>query len=181
MTQLAWHGTRNGDHHFGKDYAEAQLRAAGFDRKSNEAQPRFNGGVAASREVRLQKGDCLYRFCGSAAKTLQNQFTGEWWFDEDMCVLLWSLSDGRADNSFREAARTMFAVLPEWSDMNFCVKGKLRYDFWAIRGTTARARSKGVTLINRHGREARQLYVPGKLHLDDFVDAKRIALTRQVY
>lgn len=175
-----WGGTRNGDHHFGKDYHEAQLKAAGFDSRRKGGQPRFNGGVCALLETRLQAGDKLYRFSGSNRKTMAEQFIGEWWFDEDMCVLLWKLSDG-SDNGFREAARRVFAVLPEWSDMNFCVSGVLRHDFWAIRGTTAAARGRTETISNSLGLDARQLFVPGKLGLADFRDARRVSLTRVAY
>jgi hypothetical protein len=111
---------------------------------------------------------------------LDSQVCGFWWFDEDMCILLWSLSDG-TDNSFRQAARAMFAVLPEWSDMNFCVSGRLKHDYWAIRGTTAQARSNKDTASTRFGQEARQLYVPGKLSRDAFSEVRPVSLTRVAY
>lgn len=185
MHQDIWGGTRNGDHHFGKLYDDAQLAAAGYQRRRKGEQPRFNGGVVAQREVRLHAGDKLYRFCGSDAKSLEQQSRGSWWFDEEMCLFLWSISDG-TDASFREAARTVFAVLPEWSDMNFCVAGRLQADYWAIRGTTARAAGRDGHLSNRYGHEARQLFVPGQLSLDafkakDVSDFKRVSLTRSVY
>jgi hypothetical protein len=180
MHQQIWGGTHNGDQHFGKLYRDAQLKAAGFDERKKGGQPTYNGGVVAHREVRLQAGDKLYRFCNSHAKSLEQQACGYWWFDEEMCSLLWSLSDG-TDAGFRQAARTMFAVLPEWSDMNFCVSGRLKFDHWAIRGTTARAKSAHGSLSNRHGQEARQLFVPGQLTLESFQDLKRVSLTRSVY
>lgn len=180
MNTSVWGGTRNGGHHVGTNYTDAQLDAAGFDRKHKGAQPKFNGGVVAHREIRLRARDKLYRFCGSTVKGIENQARGRWWFDEEMCVLLWSLSNG-TDQGFREAARTMFAVLPEWSDMNFCVSGWLKYDYWAILGMTAQARSKSGTASNRHGHEARQLYVPGMLDKDSFGLVRPVGLTRLVY
>lgn len=180
MSHEVWGGTRNGDHHFGKQYLEAQLGAAGFDRRHSAGQPRFNGGMVAHREVRLVAGQKLYRFCSSKVTKLQDQACGHWWFDEDMCILLWSVSDG-SDASFRRAARTMFAVLPEWNDMNFCVSGRLKSDHWAIRGTTAKASGVGGSYGNHHGQEARQLFVPGKLDHEAFSQLRPVGLTRAVY
>jgi len=65
--------------------------------------------------------------------------------------------------------------------MNFCVSGRLKHDYWAIRGTTAQARSNKYTASNRYGHEARQLYVPGKLNRDAFSEVWPVSLTRAAY
>jgi hypothetical protein len=95
-------------------------------------------------------------------KTLVDQLQGEWWFDEDTCLFLWSKS-GWLDKGFRQAARMAFAVIEEWSDMNFCVSGRLAWSFWAIAGNTARAVGENSASINPYGIEVRQLFIPGGL------------------
>jgi hypothetical protein len=174
-------GTRNYDHHHDiQKYRRALERAAGFVRKSDDEQPRYNGGVTANREIRLQKGDKLYRFAGSNKKTLDEQVGGEWWFDEDTCIFLQSKSGG-LDSGFRRAARMAFAVIDEWSDMNFCVSGHLAYSFWAIAGNTARAEGKSGASVNPYGIDVRQLFVPGGLKKSDFADIKPVGITRVAY
>jgi hypothetical protein len=174
-------GTRNyGYHQKIKEYRRALERAAGFIRKSDDEQPKFNGGVTANREVRLEPGDKLYRFAGSNKRTLADQLNGEWWFDEDTCIFLWSKSGG-LDKGFRQAARMAFAVIDEWSDMNFCVSGRLAYSFWAIAGNTARAEGKNGASVNPYGIEIKQLFIPGGLKETDFVDVKPVSIARVAY
>src|SRR5262245_33200252 len=102
MASTVWGGTRNGDHHIGKAYEYAQLEAAGFEwpkrksksgPKTKQQQPRFNGGVTSPLEVRLQKGDKLFRFNPSDPGDLARQVRGHWWFDRDTCIYLWSRTD----------------------------------------------------------------------------------------
>lgn len=181
MNNSIWGGTRNGDHHQNaRLYKAAQLESVGFDKKSEERQPRFNGGVTAPREIRLQRGDKIYRFCGSKDKNLEQQIRGRWWFDYDACLFLQSKSGG-TDKGFRNAARAAFAVVPEWSDMNFCTSGLLAYDFWAIAGNTARAVGKSASANNPYGISICQIFIPGGLTPADFTEVQPVAITRVAY
>lgn len=177
-----WAGTRNGDRHFGRSYQDAQLDAAGVFRSNPRVQkPKFNGGITSPLETRLQTGDKIYRFAGSRQTRLEDQIRGSWWFDYDTCLFLWSKVKDDSDEGFRNVARTAFAVLDEWSDMNFCVSGVLAYDFWAISGNTARADSGATHAINPYGLLVRQIFIPGGLTRNDFNIVRPASLTRVGY
>jgi hypothetical protein len=103
MGDRVWARTRNEGHHTGRLYEQAQLDAAGFDHSVTGGQPRFNGGVTAPLETRLQRGDKIYRFSSSPKTRREDQVSGCWWFDYDTCLFLWSKSRG-TDQGFRDAA-----------------------------------------------------------------------------
>lgn len=176
-------GTRNSHLHAGKPYLIAQLEAVGYEWPPGtvwrgekhpaeywRCQPRFNGGIVSAIEVRLQRGDKIYRFAGS--DTPQDRHISKcWWFDEDTCIFLWSRSGG-TDHGFRNAAREAFAVIRDWSDMDRLVTGRLAHDFWAFKGVTATATGAGSTMRDRNGFDAMQLFVPGGFKAGDFNDLK---------
>jgi hypothetical protein len=182
-----WAGTRNGDYHFGRLYEEVKLQAAGYDWKAGDHQKKFNGGITAPIETRLQKDDKIYRFAGSRQTKLEDQIRGSplgrgsWWFDYETCLFLWSKCKDRSDEGFRNAARSAFAVLHDWSDMNYCVAGVLAYDFWSIYGNTAPAKRENEFAINPYGFVPRQIFIPGHLTPDDFKIIRPVGLTRVVY
>ncbi len=180
MSGAIYDGTKNYTLHFGDDYRNAQERASGRVKGTEAGRERYNGGLSSPLETRLQRGDALYRFSGSAAMSVDKRASGEWWFDRETLLFLMSRGGG-TDAGFRQVARTAFAVIDEWSDMNFCVSGILAHDVWAIGGNTAAASGRGGTLHNPYGLSVRQLFVPGGLKPSDFSLVRPVMLTRVAY
>jgi hypothetical protein len=73
-------------------------------------------------------------------------------------LFLWSKCKDRCDEGFRNAARSAFAVLRDWSDMNYCAR-VLSYDFWSIYRNTAPAKPENEFAINPDGFVPRQIFV----------------------
>jgi hypothetical protein len=180
-------GTANYLHSVGWRLERAQLRAAGWQPHDGDShdgrknlRKQFNGGITRQLVKRLQRGHKLFRFTPSGPIDLGRQVAGEWWFDQEACIFLWSKSGG-TDNGFRNAARAAFCVLPEWGDMGNCVSGFLTADFWAITGTSARADGKGGSLHNPYGVDCLALFVPGGLSPSNFADLRPVGLGRLKY
>jgi hypothetical protein len=176
-------GTKNYAHSVGRRLADAQLRAAGWQRGTgleSGSKKRFNGGITRHLTKRLQAGDKLFRFAPSGPFDAARHVSGEWWFDQNAAIFLLSKSDG-TDDGFRQAARWAFCVLPEWGDMGNCMSVHLAADYWAIAGTAARANGESGTMTNPFGTDCLTLFIPGGLVLADLTLVRPVGLTRLKY
>jgi hypothetical protein len=157
----------------GDHMAHAQLSATGFKSINNPSPSdltqanNYNGGLYARRISRVQKGDILFRFSDSRRTSLEEQFSGLWWFDQD-CFATIRRTSRMQNADFTETARTLLGVLYEWGDMRNFVGGRLTADFWCFKGLTGAVSGERQRMSGHFRDDVVQIFVPGGLTLTYF-------------